>query len=67
VLADSIAALHRGGERVFAAVGALHMFGPQGLPALLAARGFEVERVAFAAPMPAVAPASVASAPALSR
>lgn len=47
-LADAIAALHQRGRRVFAAVGALHMTGPQALPALLAARGFRVERVAFA-------------------
>jgi uncharacterized protein YbaP (TraB family) len=46
-LADAIAELHQRGARVFAAVGALHMTGPQALPALLAARGFHVERVAF--------------------
>lgn len=45
-MADRIAELHRDGE-VFAAVGALHMTGDQGLPALLAARGFKVERVRF--------------------
>lgn len=44
-LAEQVAALHAGGKRVFAAVGALHIVGPQGLPALLAARGFVVERV----------------------
>lgn len=46
-LADSIAALHARGQRVFAAVGSLHMIGPLGLPALMAERGFEVEPVAF--------------------
>lgn len=46
-LADGIAALHAGGRRVLAAVGALHMTGPQALPRLLADRGFSVERVDF--------------------
>jgi uncharacterized protein len=46
-LADKIAALHAGGKRVFAAVGALHMTGAQALPALMAARGFRVERIEF--------------------
>lgn len=44
-LADGIVALHGKGQRVFAAVGALHMVGPQGLPRLLAARGFVVTPV----------------------
>ena len=46
-LADGIESQHRQGKKVFAAVGALHMTGPQGLPLLLAQRGFKVERVAF--------------------
>jgi len=46
-LADGIEALHAQGQRVFAAVGALHMTGPQALPGLLAQRGFRVQRVAF--------------------
>ena len=46
-LADGIETQHRLGKRVFAAVGALHMTGPQSLPLLLAQRGFKVERVAF--------------------
>ena len=49
-LADGILALHRRGGPVFAAVGALHMTGPAALPALLAARGFRVERVMFSPP-----------------
>lgn len=47
-LADGIAALHARGAKVFAAVGALHMTGKQGLLELLAQRGFTVERIAFA-------------------
>ena len=47
-LADGIVAQHQQGRRVFAAVGALHMTGPQALPRLLAQRGFKVERIAFA-------------------
>lgn len=39
-LADGIEALHARGQRVFAAVGALHMVGPTALPVLLAQRGF---------------------------
>jgi uncharacterized protein len=46
-LADGISAQHAQGLRVFAAVGALHMTGPQALPRLLARRGFAVERVKF--------------------
>lgn len=46
-LAERIDALHGAGQRVFAAVGALHMTGPQGLPGLLAQRGYLVERVAY--------------------
>jgi uncharacterized protein YbaP (TraB family) len=44
-MAERIDALHGQGRRVFAAVGALHMTGPQALPLLLAQRGFEVQRV----------------------
>ncbi|WP_158219607.1 TraB/GumN family protein [Ideonella sp. A 288] len=47
-LAERIDALHAQGKRLFAAVGALHMSGPQSLPRLLAQRGFKVERIAFA-------------------
>jgi uncharacterized protein YbaP (TraB family) len=47
-LADAIDALHTGGQRVFAAVGALHMVGPLGLPALLAQRGYAVRRIDLA-------------------
>lgn len=46
-LADGIDALHRQGQRVFAAVGALHMAGENGLPSLLRKRGYTVERVSF--------------------
>ncbi len=46
-LADSIAVLHAKGQRVFAAVGSLHMIGSLGLPTLMAQRGFVVEGIAF--------------------
>jgi len=46
-LADGIEAQHKAGKRVFAAVGALHMTGPQSLPKLMQQRGFKVERVSF--------------------
>jgi uncharacterized protein YbaP (TraB family) len=44
-IADKLAALHASGRTVFAAVGALHMTGPQALPGLLQARGFQVRRI----------------------
>ena len=47
-LAAGIAALHDSGTPVFAAVGALHMTGPQALPKLLTVHGFAVERVELA-------------------
>jgi uncharacterized protein len=46
-LADAIAELHAVGRRVFAAVGSLHMIGSTGLPALMAQRGYRVERIAY--------------------
>jgi uncharacterized protein len=50
VLADAIATLLGSGRRVFAAVGALHMTGPQALPLLMVQRGWRVERVTWPAP-----------------
>lgn len=43
-LADAIERLHAD-VSVFAAVGALHMVGPQGLPRLLQGKGFKIERI----------------------
>lgn len=44
-MAERIDALHTEGKAVFAAVGSLHMFGPAALPALMAARGYQVTRI----------------------
>jgi uncharacterized protein YbaP (TraB family) len=48
-MARNIERLHAEGKRVFAAVGAMHMVGNKGLPALLAERGFQVTRIPFTA------------------
>jgi uncharacterized protein YbaP (TraB family) len=45
VMAARVDTLHTGGKNVLVAVGALHMVGPNGLTALLAKRGYQVERV----------------------
>ncbi len=55
-LATGIAAQHHAGHAVFAAVGVLHMVGPQGLPTLMADKGFRVTRVPHAAPGPRQGP-----------
>lgn len=46
-IAERIAAEHAKGKPLLAAVGLLHMSGPQALPKLLQQRGFEVERVRY--------------------
>jgi len=47
LMAAAIDNLHNSGQRVFAAVGSLHMIGPNGLPALLKKRGYKVEQGDF--------------------
>lgn len=44
-IAQQIDAMHRAGQRVFAAVGSLHMAGDRGLPAVLGRMGYQVERL----------------------
>ena len=44
-MAERIDTLHGQGKRVLVAVGALHMTGEQGLPRLMAARGYAVQRL----------------------
>ena len=46
-IAGAIVARHAQGQRLLAAVGALHMTGPKALPRLLEQHGFRVERVRF--------------------
>jgi uncharacterized protein YbaP (TraB family) len=53
-LAQTVAELHERGQRVFAAVGSLHLFGPTGLPNLLRQRGFVVQPISLR-PEPALA------------
>lgn len=48
VLADGIDRLQAEGKPWLVAVGALHMIGPQGLPALLQARGYAIEYLSLA-------------------
>lgn len=49
-MAQGIANQFKQGKTVFAAVGALHMVGPMGLPELLRQKGYQVERVSFKLP-----------------
>lgn len=47
VMAQRLEALHAGGRSIFAAVGALHLTGPDALQVLMRQRGFDVQRVPF--------------------
>ncbi|HSC80632.1 MAG TPA: TraB/GumN family protein [Chitinolyticbacter sp.] len=44
-MADKVARMHEAGDKLLVAVGSLHMTGEQGLPALLAQRGFKVKQL----------------------
>ena len=44
-MAKKIIQMHTSGKKVFVAVGALHMSGPNGLPALLSKEGFKVTQI----------------------
>ena len=44
-MADGLDKIHLRGKPVFAGAGALHMFGANALPKLMAQRGYRVERI----------------------
>jgi uncharacterized protein YbaP (TraB family) len=44
-MAEQLAALGGDGKQRFVVLGAGHMLGPRGIPALLASRGFRVQRI----------------------
>jgi uncharacterized protein YbaP (TraB family) len=46
-LAAGIDKLSRDGRKVFAAVGSVHMIGPNSVPKLLDKMGYKIERVEF--------------------
>jgi uncharacterized protein YbaP (TraB family) len=48
-MAEQVARWHGEGHRLFVAVGALHLIGQHGVPALLREKGFTVERVEMGA------------------
>ncbi len=46
-MADKIDQLHKQKQKVFAAVGTLHLFGEKALPALLQQKGYKVQQINF--------------------